>query len=327
MLKTRLAEKDAQLMGGFGALSNMQLGGAQGWLGGLPDPEFIAATLADQTRPYIHPHSHPSPARKSAWGSKHGGDRLSIGRTSSTKGTLGLPQQLPAIVPSADAQSKSTISMGISGWQSPQDPPAPGLNAASPRALQQPQGRLQKPSQARPVLLPLSASQNGMLLSPAVHSSIVSSRDSFQDDSVDPAEVSAAASAAAVPVTNAGALSTEGLRPSVAAVDSAESDQNSEMGSESEFSETDSEASGAAEAATGQVSGNAALGSTVRTNQTAALQQPPGDRDTSSLTSDSVPAAQDSRDRFADESQQSLDVGGAGGGIANSKTNKKWHIW
>ena len=45
VLKTRLAEKDAQLMGGFGALSNMQFGRAGG---GLPDPEAIAATLPEQ---------------------------------------------------------------------------------------------------------------------------------------------------------------------------------------------------------------------------------------------------------------------------------------
>lgn len=47
MLKTRLAEKDAQLMGGFGALSNIQFGGTGG---GLPDPETIAATLPEQAR-------------------------------------------------------------------------------------------------------------------------------------------------------------------------------------------------------------------------------------------------------------------------------------
>lgn len=45
MLKTRLAEKDAQLMGGFGALSNMHFGLPGG---GLPDPEAIAATLPEQ---------------------------------------------------------------------------------------------------------------------------------------------------------------------------------------------------------------------------------------------------------------------------------------
>lgn len=45
MLKTRLAEKDAQLMGGFGALSSLQFGACGG---GLPDPEVIAATLPEQ---------------------------------------------------------------------------------------------------------------------------------------------------------------------------------------------------------------------------------------------------------------------------------------
>lgn len=52
MLKTRLAEKDAQLMGGFGALSNMQLGG----IDSLPSPDAIAATLPDQASPLRELH-------------------------------------------------------------------------------------------------------------------------------------------------------------------------------------------------------------------------------------------------------------------------------
>ena len=51
MLKTRLAEKDAQLMGGFGALSNIPFRGTGG---GLPDLEAIAATLPEQARPKSH---------------------------------------------------------------------------------------------------------------------------------------------------------------------------------------------------------------------------------------------------------------------------------
>ena len=95
MLKTRLAEKDAQLMGGFGALSNMRLGGTRGWLRGLPDPETIAASLPDQARPYIHPQlTHP---RLTAWGV---GGAPSIGHASSSRangnmGPVGMPLELP----------------------------------------------------------------------------------------------------------------------------------------------------------------------------------------------------------------------------------------
>lgn len=338
MLKTRLAEKDAQLMGGFGAISNMQLGGSQGWLGGLPDPESIAAALPNQARPYIHPQPHPSPPRKSAWGSKHGGARFPAGRTSSPKGTLGLPQTLPALIQSDDAhvQTKLAGTSAANEWQSqpsPQNterPLAPGLNAVSPRALQQPQGSFKKASHARPVLLPLSASQNGMQLPPAARSSTASSHGSLQDGSVLPAQASTAASAAAAPVSNAGVQSVAQVLPppdvqSAAADGNSASDQSSESGSESEFSKTDSEASDAAEDSTQQVSGSAALSSTsaVDSNQNAALQQPPQDKRPPQVTSGSTPLP-DLSDRLDDELRQSQDNKSD---IAAIKAKKKWHIW
>lgn len=348
MLKTRLAEKDAQLMGGFGAISNMQLGASQGWLGGLPDPESIAAALPNQARPYIQHHPHTSPPRKSAWGSKHGGPLISSGWTSSPKGTLGLPQTLPALAQSADAplQAKLAETTAANMWQSqprPQSterPLAPGLNAVSPGAVQQPQGSFKKASQARPVLLPLSASQNGMQLPPAARSSTASSHDSLQDGSVlspqaSTATASTAASAAPAPVSNAG-VSNAGVQPvapvlpppdvkSAAADGGSASDQSSESGSESEFSDTDSEASDVAVGSRQQVSGSAALSSTsaVDSGQDAALQQPPQDKSSPAVTSDSAPLP-DLRDRLDDELQQSQDNRS---NVAAMKAKKKWHIW
>ena len=343
MLKTRLAEKDAQLMGGFGALSNMQLRGSQGWLGGLPDPESIAAALPEQTRPYIHPHlhphRHPSPPRKSAWGSKHGGDHVFIGSTSSPKGASGLPQQLPALVQSADARlhtvAKSAGSSAAHGWQtqlrrqSAEGPSAPGMNAASAGALQQPEGSSKKPSQARPVLLPLSASQNGMQLPSAARSSMASSRDSFRDESVSPAQASTAASAAAIPMSSTVLQSAESAQSSVAVQSVAayaysNSDQDSDS-SESEFSETASEASDSAETQLAerpgnQVSGNAAVDKPVITDQVAALQLP-GIRSSPSYTLDSIPAATDTRGGLDEQSQDRV------GDLVATKTKKKWHIW
>ena len=342
MLKTRLAEKDAQLMGGFGALSNMQLGGTRGWLGSLPDPESIAAALPDQTRPYIHPHPHPhpSPPRKSAWESMHGRDRLFAGRTSSPKGTSGLPQQLPALVQSADAQMQTAANSAASGWQTQpsrqatEGVPAPGLNAATPGALQQPEGSFKKPGQARPVLLPLSASQNGMPLPPAARSSVApqvaSSRDTFQDESASPAQASTAASAAAEPVSTVGIQSAASLQSfaagqSAAAGAYSSSNQSSDSGSESEFSETASEASDAAETRNAitprkQETGSAALDKALDIDQTAALQ-PPENRSSPLLTSDSVLAATDNQGSLKQQSQDRF------GDVLATKSKKKWHIW
>ena len=345
MLKTRLAEKDAQLMGGFGALSNMQLGGTRGWLGGLPDPESIAAALPDQTRPYIHPHPHPhphpSPTRKSAWGSKQGGDHLFTGRTSSPKGASGLPQQLPALMQSADAQlqpvAKSAGSTAASAWQTQpsrqttKGVSAPGLNAATPGALLQPEGSFKKSGQARPVLLPLSASQNGMPLPPArssVASQVASSHDTVQDESANPAQASTAASAAGEPPSIAGNQSAANLQSFVAGQSAAagaysRSSQSSDSGSGSEFSETASEASDAADTTSAttprkQVTGIAALVKAVDIDQTAALQ-PPEIRSSPLLTSDSIPDATDTQDGL-NQQDGFRDV-------MATKSKKKWHIW
>lgn len=342
MLKTRLAEKDAQLMGGFGALSNMQLGRAQGWLGGLPDPESIAAILPDQTRPYIQTRPHPSPPRKSAWGVERAGGRVSSGHTSSSQGTSRLLQQLPAIVQSPDVHltplANSAGTAAGTAWQiqpqrqNSQEPQAPGLNVASPGAQQQLQGSFRKPNQARPVLLPLSSSQNGMQFPPAVRSSAtVTRRDSPQDNLV---EASTPASAAVAGMSNAEAqAAVEGVQPSVAAQSTAAddisgSDQSSETGSESEFSEseTESEASVAAEAPLRrQLSSSAAVDTAVDTTQIAAVQQSLGVRSTLPVASDSAAAAQDSGDRAAnEESRQTQDMGGDS---AKVKTKSKWRVW
>lgn len=337
MLKTRLAEKDAQLMGGFGALSNMQLRGSRGWLGGLPDPESIAAALPDQTRPYIHPHLHPHPSspRKSAWGSKDGGDHLFPGSISSPRGASGLPQQLPALVQSADAHLQTVVALAGStaahGWQtqprrqSAEGPSAPGPNAASAGGLQQPEG-FKKPSQARPVLLPLSASQNGMQLPPAARSSTASSRDSFRGESVGPAQASTAASAAAVPMSSTGLQSAASPQSSfvVQSVDAyaySHSDQDSGS-SESEFSETASESSDSAETKLAERPGKlvSASDKPVITDQMAALQFP-GNRSSSSSTLDSIPAAADTRGGLDEQSQDRV------GDLVATKTKKKWHIW
>lgn len=335
MLKTRLAEKDAQLMGGFGALSNMQLGGAH-WLGGLPDPESIAATLPDQARPYFPPHPHSSPPRKSAWGVKHGGGRVTGAHTSSPQATLELHQQLPAIVQSPNVPlAPLTSSLGVdaaTGWQSQlkrqstQDPLAQGLNAASPGALQQPQGSLRKPSQARPVLLPLSASQNGMQLPLEARSSTPSGRDGLQEKSV---EASTSVAAAVALESDPTAQAAERVQPSVAVQSSAaddisDSDQSSEAGSESELSETESEASLVAKTPRGQLSDSAAVNSVVRTDQTTAVQQSPVDRNILLVASDSLPAAQASPITIADESRQSQVIRGDD---AKPKNKSKWRVW
>ena len=223
MLKTRLAEKDAQLMGGFGALSNMQLGGSQGWLGGLPDPDSIAASLPDQPHPYIHTQ-HPLP-RQTAWGvlGSQAGAHASSTNCSGSLGPLGVPQQ-PSHVhksanPSLPESSRSTRMLPNSeplralsnqgmtlGLDSRRGPTLEGL-----RVSHEGQGSPRKPNQTRPVLLPLSTSQNQLQIQQPALQSLSNSSDSFPVAALSPDAPMQAASIPAAAQSNAASGSASGL--------------------------------------------------------------------------------------------------------------------
>ena len=344
MLKTRLAEKDAQLMGGFGALANMQLGSSQGWLGALPDPESIAASLPDQARPYIHSQPHPSPRSKAAWGVNREGGLSTTSRTSSSKGTLGLSQQLHSIVMSADARltALGTSAGSIAAKrhdsklarQSAEEVVGRGAgqNAASYGALQQTQGRLTKPSQARAVLSPLSSSQSATAGPGSLPQVPASAKESSQDKRLDPARVSRAASVkieaaqsslveSADNLPRSGAAQSAVAQAAAAANDSGSaSDSDSEAASESEYSLSDaSEGVGSPEKVPSglstfpDTSGSAEQG--------AALQQFEGGTTGPLGTSDFSAAVQVSRQPSANGSVQSREDS------PNGKTKKKWRVW
>ena len=334
MLKTRLAEKDAQLMGGFGALSNMQLGPAQGWLGPLPDADSIAASLPDQARPHIHarPHPYPSSPKKAAWGVKRKGGLSSSGHISSTRGSAVMPQQLPSISQSVDAHLTALVSSRVSpaasrrqsdGQQGRQsfdstDSQKAGLNAALSGSLQGAQDTLQKPNQARPVLLPLSASQNRSQRSSATPLSSASSRSSLQPDQVAPLKASQAASAE---LSKLGAQFTDGGLPSVAAQGAVESEL--ESATDSEYSETESEASGDARWPNEQLSRARPADVSTSTNQLPPLQQQSSKVSSSSLTPPSSTKAASKlapvMSTSAQDQSRQID--------AKDTTTKKWRVW
>lgn len=268
MLKTRLAEKDAQLMGGFGALSNMQLGGSQGWLGGLPDPDSIAASLPHQPHPYIH--TQPPLLRQTAWGVL--GSKASAGTSTSNRagslGPLGVPQQPSHVYRSADtslpesSRSARTLlnseplralsNQGMtSGLES-----SPGPTLERLRVSQEGQGSPRKPNQARPVLLPLSTSQNQLRIHQPALQSLSNNSDSFPAASLNPdgptqaasipaADLSDAASGSASWLPKAGSRSGMAQQQSTAiASDDKDSAGVSEGSSASEsYSDSESEAS------------------------------------------------------------------------------------
>ncbi len=223
MLKTRLAEKDAQLMGGFGALSNMQLGGSQGWLGGLPDPDSIAASLPDQPHQYVQTqHSIP---RQTAWGvlGSQASAHVSITNRSGSLGPLGMPRQ-PLHVhkgadPSLPESSRSTRmllnseplrALSNQGMTSGLDS-RPGGSLERLGVSHEGQGSPRKPNQARPVLLPLSTSQNQLQIQqPALHS-LSDRSDSFPAAALRPDVAVQAASIPAADVSNAAFGSASGL--------------------------------------------------------------------------------------------------------------------
>lgn len=216
MLKTRLAEKDAQLMGGFGALSNMRLGGTRGWFGGLPDPETIAASLADQARPYIHPRlTNPRPT---AWGV---GGSPSLGHASSSRangnmGPVGMPQELLHSDQAADSgvARSANASGNYSGGNRPGEPGqrhaaqgpdrGSGLSMGQTRVSREAQGSPRKPNQARPVLSPLVSSQNQLQSQQPGSQSLSGSIDSNVD-------FAQAASEPAAELPNAASLAASGL--------------------------------------------------------------------------------------------------------------------
>ena len=343
MLKTRLAEKDAQLMGGFGALANMQLGSSQGWLGGLPDPESIAASLPDQARPYIHSLPHPSPTSKAAWGVKREGGLATTARTSSSKGALGLSQQLPSIMMSADARLTALSSPARSIAANRQESQLSrqsaegmvgqraGLNAASYGV--QTQGGFTKPSQAKAALRPLSYLQSGTSVS-ALPRLPASASGISQEERLESAQVNYADSAKAAGLGHTSAQSAESLPRSGAAQAAAaqaaavtdDDDSASESDSEA-VSESESSLSDAPETA-GSLKNSLSGIATVPDNsgsaeQVAALQQFEGGKTGSLRTSDSNEAVQISRQSSASGSVQSQSREDS----SNGKTKKKWRVW
>ncbi len=332
MLKTRLAEKDAQLMGGFGALSNMQLWGSQGWLGGLPDPDSIAASLPDQPHPYIHTQ-HPLP-RQTTWGvlGSQAGAHASTTNRIGSLGPLGAPQQPSHVHKSADPslpESSRSIRMlpnseplralSNQGLTSGLDS-RPGPTLERLRVSHEGQGSPRKPNQARPVLLPLSTSQNQLQIQqPALQSSSNSS-DSFpaaalrpdgpvQAASIPAADVSNAASGSASGLAKAGSRSEMTQQQSTAiAVDDEDSAGVSEGSSASEsYSDSESEASSSGALTSRQLQmdrsepgKNAEQGQ----SQSAALQQSRRDAKASVNSSQSTRSTQSLQESVASQNQR-----------------------
>lgn len=258
MLKTRLAEKDAQLMGGFGALSNMQLGDSKGWLGGLPDPDLLAASLPTQTHPHTQPH--PLPTRQTAWLAQPNPGTPTSFKANSSLGQPQLPQQpLPfsqdagtllahsARSPRRSLNSQQASALSRQGMRLGLDQVA-GPNLERPGASQGPQGSLKKPSQARPVLLPLSASQNQLQSGQPASQLLASPSDGLPAGAFSPAALALApsgpATGQAVAATGSGSRS---VTTQLASADSDDADSRvdaSELSSDAEsYSDIGSEAS------------------------------------------------------------------------------------
>ena len=180
MLKTRLAEKDAQLMGGFGALSNLQLGSSWGALGGLPDPEALSASLPNGIT--SHFQHHPSQPRTTAWGVNGGHSTAPASSSwkvsgsqptaptfsshgSAGPGHLAVPLQLPARRQSA-LPDLATLERSADIFQEEQSgstarpPSQPGYGSSArqlPRVSSS--SRDSQSNQARPALQALVADQ------------------------------------------------------------------------------------------------------------------------------------------------------------------------
>ena len=337
MLKTRLAEKDAQLMGGFGALSNMQLGGSQGWLGGLPDPDFIAASLPAQPHPYMHAQ-HPLP-RQTAWGvlGSQAGARASTTKRSGSLGPLGGPQQPSHVQKSADPSLlessrsarmllKSELPRALSnqgvtlGLDSRPGPPPERL-----RVSQEGQGSPRKPNQARPALLPLSASQNQLQVQQPALQLLSNSSDSFPAAAPSPDALVQAAFIPAADQSNAASGSASGL-PKTGSRSERTQQQSTATGSDDEDAAKVSEGSSASESysdSESEASSSGALTSRQlqadrsgpRRNaeqgqsEPSALQQSSRDAKTSANSSQSTRSTQSLQDTLASQNQRASNNG------------------
>ncbi|DBA84734.1 TPA: hypothetical protein ACH3X1_005983 [Trebouxia sp. C0004] len=355
MLKTRLAEKDAQLMGGFGALSNMQLGGSQGWLGGLPDPDSIAASLPDQPNTYTHTQ-HPLP-RQTAWGvlRSQPGTHASTTHRSGSLGPLGVPQQPSHVHKSADPRlpesSRSTRmllnsepprALSNQGMTSGLDP-RPGPTLERLRVSLEGQGSLRKPNQARPVLLPLSTSQNQLQIQLPALQSLSNSADRFPAAALSPDAPMQAASIPAADLSNAASGSPLGLpktgsrsrmtqqQSTAIARDSAGVSEGSSASESSSDSESEASSSGALTSMQLQAN-RSEPGKGVEQNQPAALQQGSRDARVSVNTSPSTRSTQSLQESVASrassnglESPQSnpavIDF------MLNKQAKKKWRMF
>ncbi len=363
MLKTRLAEKDAQLMGGFGALSNMQLGGPQGWLGGLPDPDLIAASLPEQPHSYIH-MQHPTP-RQTAWGvsGSQASAHASTTNRSGSLGSLGVPQQPSHVHKSADpslpGSSRSTRmllnseplrALSNQGMTSGLDS-RPGPTLERLRVSREGQESPRKPNQARPVLLPLSMSQNQLETQQPALQSWSNSSDSFPAAALRPDVPVQAASIPVADLSNAAFESVSGLatagsrsgmtqqQSEAMAADDRDSAGVSEGSSASEsYSDSESEASPSGALTSRQLqTGRSEPGTNAERgqSQSAAVQQSRRDAKASVNSSQSARSTQSLQESVASQNQrvpgnglESLQSNPAVKDLMlNKQAKKKWRMF
>ena len=357
MLKTRLAEKDAQLMGGFGALSNLQLGGSRGWLGDLPDPEQILASLPDQARPYIH--THPLPPRQTAWGVQ--GSLLS-GHVPSPKGSfslgpLGLPQKVDQAIFSSNSAILAKMSRNYLSNQQPgltigkgtglEFDRRAGPTVGSPRVSQETQGSPRKPNQARPILLPLSTSQNQLQM-PASQSLAGTANSFLADSLLSPVDLTEAASGPAARLTNTGSSSASGrikAAPGSASLpqklstakgpfdDDSTSEEDSGSGSESEsYSDSGSEASGRAASFKIPLSQNVSQQGRTDQSQRAAVQQESRSLDSAQSSTSAQSLQDDSNEALVGQQKQVITDGFQStaalmDSVLGNKSKQKWQMF
>jgi len=310
----------------------MQLGGSQGWLGGLPDPDSIAASLPDQPHPYIHTQ-RPLP-RQTAWGvlGSQAGAHASTTNRSGSLGPLGVPQQPSHVHKSADPSlpessrsarmllnSEPLRALSNQGMTSGLES-RPGPTLERLRGSHEGQGSPRKSNQARPVLLPLSTSQNQLQIQQPALQSLSNSSDSFpaaalspdapmQAASIPAADLSDAASGSASWLPKAGSRSGMAQQPSTAiASDDKDSAGVSEGSSAAEsYSDSESEASLSGALTSRQLQVNMAepgKDAEQGQSQLAALQQSSRDAKVSANSSQSTRSTNSLQESVASQNQR-----------------------
>ncbi|DBA74819.1 TPA: hypothetical protein ACH3X2_009278 [Trebouxia sp. C0005] len=209
----------------------------------------------------------------------------------------------------------------------------PGQTAERPRVSREGQGSPRKPNQTRPVLLPLSTSQNQLQIQQPALQSLPNSSDSFPAAALSPdapmpaasipaADLSDAASGSASWLTKAGSRSGSAQQQSVIAIVSDDKDSAgvSEDSSASEsYSDSESEASSSGALTSRQLQVDRSKpgeNAEQRLRQSAALQQSSRDVKVSTNSSQSTRSTQSLQESAASQNQRA-----PGNGLESLQSN------